>query len=122
VELIEWLGRSPLARRRFLVPALAALVLSLVIVPPPRTAIRFDIASRPDKGRSREWIDKAFPPGTNFAVERFTPVLDPKRYQSLHSVREKEGRLLGSYADNRQRINRRAQHPLKTPPCGAVGA
>ena len=55
---------------------------SCVIVPPLRTAVRFDIeATRPDTGTvAREWIDKTFPPGTKFAVERFTPVLDTKRY------------------------------------------
>jgi 4-amino-4-deoxy-L-arabinose transferase-like glycosyltransferase len=69
VELIEWLARSSLGKRRFVVPALAALVLSLVIVPPLRTAVRFDIeATRPDTGTfAREWIDKTFPPGTKFA-------------------------------------------------------
>jgi len=100
VELIEWLGRSPLARKRFVVPALAALVLSLVIVPPLRTAIRFDIeATRPDTGTfAREWIDKTFPPGTKFAVERFTPVLDPKRYQIVQESRL-VNRSVRSYRD-----------------------
>ena len=100
VELIEWLGRSPLARKRFVVPALAALVLSLVIVPPLRTAIRFDIeATRPDTGTfAREWIDRTFPPGTKFAVERFTPVLDPKRYQVVQESRL-VNRSVRSYRD-----------------------
>ena len=100
VELIEWLGRSPLARKRFVVPALAALVLSLVIVPPLRTAIRFDVeATRPDTGTfAREWIDKTFPPGTKFAVERFTPVLDPKRYQIVQESRL-VNRSVRSYRD-----------------------
>ena len=102
VELIEWLGRSPLARKRFVVPALAALVLSLVIVPPLRTAIRFDIeATRPDTGTfAREWIDRTFPPGTKFAVERFTPVLDPKRYQVVQESRL-VNRSVRSYRDER---------------------
>jgi 4-amino-4-deoxy-L-arabinose transferase-like glycosyltransferase len=100
VELIEWLGRSPLGGRRFAVPALAALVLSLVIVPPLRTAVRFDIeATRPDTGTfAREWIDKTFPPGTKFAVERFTPVLDPKRYQIVQESRL-VNRSVRSYKD-----------------------
>jgi hypothetical protein len=100
VELIEWLGRSALGRRRFVVPALAALVLSLVIVPPLRTAIRFDIeATRPDTGTlAREWIDRTFPPGTKFAVERFTPVLDPKRYQIVQESRL-VNRSVRSYRD-----------------------
>jgi hypothetical protein len=100
VELIEWLGRSPLARRRFVVPALAALVLSVVIVPALRTAVRFDIdATRPDTGTfAREWIDKTFPPGTKFAVERFTPVLDPKRYQIVQESRL-VNRSVRSYRD-----------------------
>jgi hypothetical protein len=100
VELIEWLGRSPLGRRRFLVPALAAAVLLLVLVPPLRTAIRFDIeATRPDTGTfAREWIDKTFPPGTKFAVERFTPVLDPKRYQIVQESRL-VNRSVRSYRD-----------------------
>jgi hypothetical protein len=100
VELIEWLGRSPLGRRRFLVPALAAVVLLLVIVPPLRTAIRFDIeATRPDTGTvAREWIDKTFPPGTKFAVERFTAVLDPKRYEIVQESRL-VNRSVRSYRD-----------------------
>ncbi|MFQ5791519.1 MAG: hypothetical protein ACE5JI_13690, partial [Acidobacteriota bacterium] len=30
---------------------------------------------------ARKWIEAHFPPGTHFAVERHTPVLDPKRYK-----------------------------------------
>ena len=75
-------------------------MLSLVIVPPLRTAVRFDIeATRPDTGTfAREWIDKTFPPGTKFAVERFTPVLDPKRYQIVQESRL-VNRSVRSYRD-----------------------
>jgi 4-amino-4-deoxy-L-arabinose transferase-like glycosyltransferase len=100
VEVIEWLERTPLGRKRFVVPALAVVVLLLVILPPLRTAVRFDIeATRPDTGScAREWIDKTFAPGTKFAVERFTPVLDPKRYQIVQESRL-VNRSVRSYRD-----------------------
>ena len=100
VELIEWLAHTALGRKRFVVPALAAIVLVLVLVPPLRTAVRFDIeATRPDTGTyARRWIDKTFPPGTKFAVERFTPVLDPKRYEIVQETRL-VNRSLRSYRD-----------------------
>jgi len=100
VELIEWLAHTALGPKRFAVPALAAVVLALVLAPPLRTAVRFDIeATRPDTGTyARRWIDKAFPPGTKFAVERFTPVLDPKRYEIVQETRL-VNRSLRSYRD-----------------------
>jgi hypothetical protein len=53
------------------------------VVPPLRTAIRFDVAvTRRDTGSfAREWIDAHVPPGTHVALERFTPVLDAARYR-----------------------------------------
>jgi hypothetical protein len=75
-------------------------VLRLVIVPRLRTAVRFDIeATRPDTGTyAREWIDKTFAPGTKFAVERFTPVLDPKKYGIVQESRL-VNRSVRSYRD-----------------------
>jgi hypothetical protein len=100
VELIEWLAQTALGRKRFAVPALAAVVLALVLAPPLRTAVRFDIeATRPDTGSyAREVIDRTFPAGTKFAVERFTPVLDPKRYEIVQETRL-VNRSLRSYRD-----------------------
>jgi hypothetical protein len=47
---------------------------------------------------AREWIDKTFPPGTRFAVEYFTPVLDPKRYGVVQESRL-VNRSVRSYRD-----------------------
>ena len=39
-------------------------------------------ATLPDTGSlARQWIDRHFPPGTHFGVERHTAVLDPERYK-----------------------------------------
>jgi len=100
VELLAWLRRTRLGQRRLVLPAVAAVLLSLMLVPPLRRAVRFDIeATRPDTGTyAREWIDKTFAPGTKFAVERFTPVLDPKRYQIVQESRL-VNRSVRSYRD-----------------------
>src|SRR5438445_3209300 len=76
VELLDALGRTRMGRRRFVVPALAAVVVALLVVPPLRTAIAFDRAvTRRDTGTiAREWIEHNLPPGTHIALERFTPV------------------------------------------------
>ena len=34
-----------------------------------------------DRTMAAEWIEARYPPGTHFAVERHTPVLDPDRYE-----------------------------------------
>jgi 4-amino-4-deoxy-L-arabinose transferase-like glycosyltransferase len=100
VEALHWIKGTRLGQRRLVVPAMAAVLLVLLIVPPLRTAVRFDIeATRPDTGTiAREWIDKTFPPGTRFAVERFTPVLDTKRYGVVQEARLVY-RSLRSYRD-----------------------
>ena len=69
-------------------------------MPPLRTAVRFNVeVTRPDTGTvAREWIDKTFPPGTRFAVEYFTPVLDPKRYGIVQESRL-VNRSVRSYRD-----------------------
>jgi len=82
VEIVTWVAGTRLGRRRFVVPALAAGLVALLVVPPLRTAIAFDqAATRKDTGTiAREWIDAHLPPGTHVALERFTPVLDGTRY------------------------------------------
>src|SRR5262249_19218061 len=82
-ELLGALGRTRLGQRRLVVPAVAAALVALLFVPPLRTAIAFDRAvNRRDTGSfAREWIDRTFPPGTHFALPRFTPVLDGSRYK-----------------------------------------
>ena len=105
VELIEWLARAIVRvrpdRARVLVPVAAAIVIGLLFVPPLRTAVRFDVeATRPDTGTfAREWIDRTMPPGTHFAVERFTPVLDPRRYVIVQEPRL-VNRSVRSYRDD----------------------
>jgi 4-amino-4-deoxy-L-arabinose transferase-like glycosyltransferase len=100
VELVDALKATRLGRRRWLVPVVAAAVLVLMIAPPLRTAVRYNVeVTRPDTGNvAREWIDKTFPPGTRFAVEYFTPVLDPKRYGIVQESRL-VNRSIRSYRD-----------------------
>jgi hypothetical protein len=83
VELVGWVRERRLPRGRVVVPALATALAALLVVPPLRTAIRFDRAvTRKDTGTiAREWIDQRLPAGTHIALERFTPVLDPARYR-----------------------------------------
>ncbi|HEY8149678.1 MAG TPA: glycosyltransferase family 39 protein [Vicinamibacteria bacterium] len=82
VELLAWMGRTPLGQRRLVEPAVATALLGLLIVQPLRTAVRFDVeVTRRDTGSyAREWIDRTLPAGTHLALERFTPVLDGSRY------------------------------------------
>jgi hypothetical protein len=82
-ELLGWLGRRPLGQRRAVVPLTAAVLLVLLLVPPLVTAVRYDVENtRRDTGSyAREWIDRTFPPGTHFALERHTPILDWSRYK-----------------------------------------
>jgi hypothetical protein len=87
-------------------PLAAAALLAGMVVLPLRSAVRFDIEqTRRDTGSyAREWIERTFPPGTRFALERFTPVLDRSRYpvtqearlitRSVRSYREKGVRYL----------------------------
>jgi hypothetical protein len=100
VEAMDALRTSRLGTRRGLVPTVATIVLVLMIVPPLRTAVRFNVeVTRPDTGTvAREWIDKTFPPGTRFAVEYFTPVLDRKRYGVIQESRL-VNRSVRSYRD-----------------------
>ena len=79
----------------------AAALLALLIVPPLWTSVRFDReATRPDTGRyAAEWIDRSFAPGTHFAVERFTPVLDPRRFTIVQESRL-VNRSVRSYRDD----------------------
>ena len=75
--------------------------------PPPRLDLPPPVPSEdaPPAATSCAWTSS--PERPHCLVLGFIP-----SFLSLHSVREKEGRLLGGYADNRQRINRRAQHIL----------
>lgn len=104
IEALAWLARGIVRvrpeRARVLVPVAGAIVIGLLFVPPLRTAVRFDIeAMRPDTGRvAREWVERTMPPGTHFAVERFTPVLDPKRYVIVQEPRL-VNRSVRSYRD-----------------------
>jgi 4-amino-4-deoxy-L-arabinose transferase-like glycosyltransferase len=101
VELLGWLQRTRLGRRRVVVAVAGAVLLGLLIAPPLWTSVRFDVEStRPDTGNAaREWIDRTFPPGTHFAVERFTPVLDTTRYSVVQEPRL-VNRSLRSYRDD----------------------
>jgi hypothetical protein len=88
-ELLSWLGRRPLGQRRAVIPLTAAVLLVLLLVPPLVTAVRYDVENtRRDTGSdAREWIDRTFPPGTHFALERHTPVLDRSRYKITQEAR-----------------------------------
>jgi hypothetical protein len=101
VELLGWLQRTRLGRRRVVVAVAGAVLLGLLIAPPLWTSVRFDVEStRPDTGNAaREWIDRTFPPGTHFAVERFTPVLDTTRYSVVQEPRL-VNRSVRSYRDD----------------------
>jgi hypothetical protein len=70
-------------------PLAAAALLAGMVMPPLRSAVRFDIEqTRRDTGSyAREWIERTFPPGTRFALERFTPVLDRSRYPVTQEAR-----------------------------------
>jgi hypothetical protein len=100
VEALAALRASRLGQRRMLVPAVASVVLVVLLAPPLRTAVRYDVeVTRPDTGNvAREWIERSFPPGTKFAVEYFTPVLDPKRFGIIQESRL-VNRSLRSYRD-----------------------
>ena len=67
----------------------AAGLLVALLAPPLRTAVRYNVeATRPDTGNeAREWIERTFPPGTHFALERHTPVLDRARYKVTQEAR-----------------------------------
>ena len=46
------------------------------------------LATLPDTGSvAAQWIEAHYPPGTHFAVERHTPVLDPERYKITMEAR-----------------------------------
>ena len=100
VEGIGWLRRHLPERRRPWVGAVAAGTIVLLIVPPLRTAIRFNIEeTRRDTGSyARDWIVAALPPGTHLAQERYTPVLDRSRYPITQEAKL-VSRSLRSYRD-----------------------
>lgn len=84
--------------RRFELPGLRsrplaalALVVALLCVlwfPTSMTLRRNRLVTLPDTGTMAAlWIDANVPPGTHFAVERHTPVLDRKRFHVTESKR-----------------------------------
>lgn len=71
--------------------AVAALLLALMATPLSRAMAHNAELNLPDTGNvARAFIETAFPPGTHFAVERFAPVPDRKRFAVTL-----EGRIAG---------------------------
>jgi len=68
-----------------------ALVVVMVFVlwfPMSMTLLRNRLVTLPDTGTMAAlWIDAHIPPGTHFAVERHTPVLDRKRFHVTQTKR-----------------------------------
>lgn len=88
-ELLRWAAdRAPRART-LAVRVAAAAVLVAMLAPPLRTAVLYNVeVTRRDTGNeAREWIASNFPPGTHFAVERHTPVLDRARFKVTQEAR-----------------------------------
>jgi hypothetical protein len=88
-ELLRWARAGALGQRTVLIRVAAAGLLVALIAPPLRTAVRYNVeATRKDTGNeAREWIERTFPPGTHFALERHTPVLDRSRYKVTQEAR-----------------------------------
>jgi len=88
-ELLRWARAGALGQRTLLVRLAAGGLLVALLAPPLRTAVRYNVeATRRDTGNeAREWIERAFPPGTHFALERHTPVLDRSRYKITQEAR-----------------------------------
>lgn len=94
-ELLRWArGRAPgtapaSERGRLLLRAATAVLLVAMLAPPLRTAVLYNIeVTRRDTGNeAREWIERTFPAGTHFAVERHTPVLDRARFKVTQEAR-----------------------------------
>jgi hypothetical protein len=76
------LGAMKASSVRTLEPFAVAGGLALVMVSPLSRSLEQNAELMlPDTGNvARAYIDSAFPPGTHFAVERFAPVPDRKRY------------------------------------------
>lgn len=71
--------------------AVAALFALTIASPLARTMEHNAELNLPDTGNvARAWIETAFPPGTHFAVERFAPVPDRRRFAVTL-----EGRIVG---------------------------
>jgi 4-amino-4-deoxy-L-arabinose transferase-like glycosyltransferase len=87
-ELVGWL-RPRWRRSPMVAPLATAALLTALLGPPLLAAVRYDIEStRRDTGSfAREWIERTVPPGTRFALERFTPVLDRSRYPVTQEAR-----------------------------------
>lgn len=79
------LARLRGARLRPAEPYLLAGAVALLLIPPLTTSIRLDrAATEPDTGNdAREWVNRRFPPGAVFAVERHAPVPDRRRFKVL---------------------------------------
>lgn len=88
-ELLRRAPSSALGTRTLLVRAAKAAILVALLAPPLRTAVRYNVeATRRDTGNeAREWIERTFPPGTHFALERHTPVIDRSRYKVTQEAR-----------------------------------
>jgi hypothetical protein len=82
-EAVALLQRRRAASARWVAHAALAASCVLLLGPPLRTAIRFNLEQTlPDTGRdAREWIERAIPAGAHLALERHTPVLDRARYR-----------------------------------------
>ena len=88
-ELLRWARQSALGPRTLLIRLAAAAILIALLAPPLRTAVRYNVeVTRRDTGNeAREWIERTFPPGTHFALERHTPVLDRSRFTVTQEAR-----------------------------------
>lgn len=92
-------GRRPGTPRHVQPALVVAGALALLAAPLVRSVRHDQFATRRDSGSyAREWIDQAFAPGTHFAVERFSPVLDRRRYKVTSEARL-TSRSLDGYRD-----------------------
>ena len=82
------LRNQPIAKRPLETFALVAALVAALWFPTSMTLKRNRLMMLPDTGAmAAQWIEARIPPGTSFAVERHTPVLDLSRYRVSVSKR-----------------------------------
>jgi 4-amino-4-deoxy-L-arabinose transferase-like glycosyltransferase len=82
------LGAERARALRFEPLVLSAVVVVALWAPTSTTLRRNALVTLPDTGTmAAQWIESRFPPGTHFAVERHTPVLDRQRYEIIERKR-----------------------------------
>ena len=79
---------AAVTRRPLEIGALVAVLVFVLWSPTATSMRRNHLVTLPDTGSiAAEWIEARFPPGTHFAIERHTPVLDRKRYKFTENKR-----------------------------------